>query len=698
MVSGTPQFQPVPGSLVQPGPHVDSQLVAAYAVPQSVATESQGITHAQQQQMTSLTSYAHGNTIQAPQQEVAMHAQLPVTSLQSFPQQSGRQVNQTLQHNNVFPGYVTQHLQPNHVVSSHVIPSQLNTSHQGNPHFIGHSSPSIPTVAVAAAHGPQSSPAMVNPQVAPPHDPRFGSTSSTPHNVPNQGAGNPFQQPHAVQQQQQQQQQQSEVGFDPASTTPKYVSGSPAITNPLLQQTADGLPLTGGSPGIPPDGSPGSASVVSSSRSSTSSQLPAEVLELMRAQQQQILELKQQVEQLTLQQHSAGTRATGSTNGVAAGTKEVRATGTQMSARSSPVKVKPEVPSTSSIATNTSALYPPPAGADCVLDVQPSSGPVLHDSAVQARGSHNNSAETPDSGRGSHHDTSDSWQTLNNTPPGCEQNAATTQWTNQQPGNLSADQLPHNVNRRSKAASRSRRSDVDDLDLSSASSGSDPHLQDTSSAHHQAPLPFEAHQATMPFGRIPQNSSSPVHDQHCTEAPHSGRVVTPHGDSVDMNRTLHDERYIGNDGQLDASVADYRFRRSASYEPVLDEDEAGSGQFHQGRHQGAFRDSAPELRVSASDRFVLCCHDASRQKRDVRDEEFGECVSGVPRLYISNWSCSCDVWFSCRRDPRLVPDPRLGTNMDESRDLLLGESHSTYGLGDQVSATLLTCAVWLLAR
>ena len=137
--------------------------------------------------------------------------------------------------------------------------------------------------------------------------------------------------------------------------------------------------------------SPGSVS--NTSIGSNSSQVPPEVLQLLQHQDQQLRELKEQLASLLAKQntpeHSQKTPPPPQT-------KDLKTTATQMSAGQSPVKPKQIPKETCTIATNTSLWYP------------------RDDVHNHTSNTHNGTAETQDSGRGSHqHETNDSWHTIN---------------------------------------------------------------------------------------------------------------------------------------------------------------------------------------------------------------------------------------------------------------------------------------------
>ena len=136
--------------------------------------------------------------------------------------------------------------------------------------------------------------------------------------------------------------------------------------------------------------SPGSAS--HTSLGSSSSQVPPEVLQFLQHQDQQLRELKEQLAALLSKQNNTPNQ---NAYTLPPYTKDLKTTATQMSATQSPVKSKPAPREVCTAATNTSMWYPRDTLAD------------------QTSHTHNGSAETNDSGRGSNHN--DSWQTINDT-------------------------------------------------------------------------------------------------------------------------------------------------------------------------------------------------------------------------------------------------------------------------------------------
>ena len=160
---------------------------------------------------------------------------------------------------------------------------------------------------------------------------------------------------------------------------------------------------------------------------SSSSQVPPEVLQLLQHQDQQLRELKEQLAALLSKQNNTPDQ---NSNTLPPHTKDLKTTATQMSAAQSPVKSKPAPREVCTAATNTSMWYPRDTMAD------------------QTSHTHNGSAETNDSGRGSNHN--DSWQTINNTADleqhnfaGDEQNRTTQaeqqahRWPKNNPNNQS---------------------------------------------------------------------------------------------------------------------------------------------------------------------------------------------------------------------------------------------------------------------
>ena len=134
--------------------------------------------------------------------------------------------------------------------------------------------------------------------------------------------------------------------------------------------------------------SPGNVS--HTSPTSGSSQVPPDVLQLLQHQDQQLRELKEQLATLLSKQNTPDQ----SSDTPPPTTKDLKTTATQMSAAQSPIKSKPAPREVCTAATNTSMWYPRDNLAD------------------QTSHTHNGTAETNDSGRGSNHD---SWQTINNT-------------------------------------------------------------------------------------------------------------------------------------------------------------------------------------------------------------------------------------------------------------------------------------------